>query len=997
MLHRPQTQRRRGAVLATLAICIIFLVGLMALAIDIGMIAVARNQCQNAADSAAMAGARTINGNVAQNYNYANVPGNAVKAAVNNRVFGQTIPGDPTSLTQQNAYTYQSGQVTVAVGAYSYVYNDSNVATEGFQLQFPKTDGTAPYSAVQATVNFAGNFAFARVFGLSTFNTSAVATAIHRPRDVMVVLDLSGSMRFQSLPGVPMSGSNAYPSSGSSARTQSMNPDPIFPTFGHYSAVAAAALQNSNQSFIAVTGESVDPSNVTSTQNSGPPVCADFYANAVGVPPGPGNVAFSTAPTSYATTPGGDNYLPKNGTSTTPPTYASTVQEITNGKVFQGYTNPPYTGYTGPTVPEWSGYTQGPNYWGKTFFIWPPDPRGPATATADATNAANWANNGSKDWRQRFFFKVNNSSGALGWLDHNNILFNGDGHFNNPATNTTVTENGASVAYHWRVNYAAIFQWLFNDPSGTNPFPATLQAGRIRYYTKLPDPSDTTLNTRFWAADVAGNSGQLSDPSERFWKDYIHFILGLQGTGPGTYTRYQPNGGGPWLTSLIGNGDTYQWGASFQIKDRPDPSDTSAYQTAQVNKSGGYAAGYSGAINIASLTDVPLVGDTVTIGSDSTQYKVAAISSSSVTLNQALVKACNNNDTVSFWPYMDYNDNPYRPRHQFWFGPQTFVDWLGNYNLITLVNNTSPHHWWPGNCHEAHAWACKVGVQTAIGDIQNNHPNDFVGMTFFSSPMYSNSGHGHHNRACVSFGRNYQQMIDSLWFPPTTVTGGVSEISPFDPDMFQVPRSDGGTSPGMGFMIAYNQLSSSLNLRFYATPSSTYRGSAGGLGRQGANRLIIFETDGFPNTRSVASFQSAGVDSFYPIRIKNPADLTSGSNVEWPSGGGYSDNEVFSVIQQIVAPTTASDPGYSTPLRPVLIYGIGYGSIFDPANAGTSSQNTALAFLQNVQYYGNTSPSASTPIPASQLIYGSNQQRINSMRAAFTSILQSGVQVSLIQ
>ena len=66
----------------------------------------------------------------------------------------------------------------------------------------------------------------------------------------------------------------------------------------------------------------------------------------------------------------------------------------------------------------------------------------------------------------------------------------------------------------------------------------------------------------------------------------------------------------------------------------------------------------------------------------------------------------------------------------------TFVDWLGNYNLSPGEQHR-PHHWWPGNCHEAHAWACKVGIQTAIDDIQNNHPNDFVGMTFFSSPKYS--------------------------------------------------------------------------------------------------------------------------------------------------------------------------------------------------------------------------------------------------------------------
>ena len=32
-----------------------------------------------------------------------------------------------------------------------------------------------------------------------------------------------------------------------------------------------------------------------------------------------------------------------------------------------------------------NGYTQGPGYWGKTFFVWPPDP------------------NPTNDWRQVYF------------------------------------------------------------------------------------------------------------------------------------------------------------------------------------------------------------------------------------------------------------------------------------------------------------------------------------------------------------------------------------------------------------------------------------------------------------------------------------------------------------------------------------------------------------------------------------------------------------------
>ena len=88
-----------------------------------------------------------------------------------------------------------------------------------------------PYTAVKVTINFKGNLAFGRVFGLKTFNAQAFATAAHRPRDVVIIMDLSGSMRYQSLPGTPSSGT----------RTTSMQAD-VFPKFGHYSATSSACF-----------------------------------------------------------------------------------------------------------------------------------------------------------------------------------------------------------------------------------------------------------------------------------------------------------------------------------------------------------------------------------------------------------------------------------------------------------------------------------------------------------------------------------------------------------------------------------------------------------------------------------------------------------------------------------------------------------------------------------------------------------------------------------
>src|SRR5262249_26288255 len=155
------------------------------------------------------------------------------------------------------------------------------------------------------------------------------------------------------------------------------------------------------------------------------------------------------------------------------------------------------------------------------------------------------------DWRQRFFVAVNTATNAPSWVNHNTILFDntGSGAFmKRPGNTTTVTENGASVTYDFRVNYAAILYWLTRSP---NPFPPTLQAGRLRYYPAIPDGTDRTLNNRWWTT----NPSSLSN-DERFWKEYIDFVLGYTGTGANTYNRFQ---NGVPISSLIGNGDYYTW------------------------------------------------------------------------------------------------------------------------------------------------------------------------------------------------------------------------------------------------------------------------------------------------------------------------------------------------------------------------------------------------------------------------------------------------------
>lgn len=971
MSARRKQGSRRGAILPLVAICLVGLMGLLALAIDVGLVAVARSQAQNAADAASMAGARTINGSAT--YNYAAMPVNAVQTAVNNQILGKAIVGDPNKIQTAGSDVFTSGQVTIQGGAYAYIYDDNNSANEGFKITMPGRPNGEPYSAARVTVAGSSSVNFGRIFGASSFPVQATATAIHRPRDVVIIMDLSGSMRFQSLPGIYLSGSTAYPSSAY-PRTKSMNPDPDYPQFGHYSATSTAALYG-NTSY-STGSEMVDPCNLSYTSNSGPPIIEGFYSSG-------STKAFTRGDSAKSTTPGGDDCPKYNGN------YVLTVNSYLNGA----------TGET--TLRNWlnngygssfAGYTEGPGYWGKTFFVWPPDPRG---SDLDPTVAANHADNGAKDWRQRFFFKFRNST--LYWLDHNTLLFNPSGSpatstssttaiFRAPNTDVTVTENGASVTYQMRINYAAILKWLRTSPMH---FPSQMTTGRIKYYTSIPNPdSDTTINSRFWA------NSSLSD-SEAFWKEYIDFMLGFVASG----TTYNTNRGNTPYSSMIGSGDLYKWGSTnIQISQAPDCN-----YTGLVNNSGGYTSGGSTlkvdtVKNFSGSTMSPSVGHFIRINYRNQIHKITNISSSSgthtLTLDTPLVVSVGDNAMVQFYTsiprYMNHTDNPYRPRLQYWFGPLSFVDWLGNYQTGKF--------WWPGNVHEAQNWACKAGIQTAIDDIKNNHPNDFIGMTFFSDPRTGTSdSSGLHNRAVIPLGRNYDQLKASLWFPPSTITGGVSTINATDADFQNVPRASGGTAPGMGLMIAYNLLSNSTNsLRLYAEPSGTYRGNAGGLGRKGANRLVILETDGAPNTRAFASMGGSGKDSYYKVRVKYPEQPLSSSN-EYPSGGTYSSTEVYNVVKQICADETASPPGFSNPRKTALVYALGYGTLFDPASSSTAQSN-ALTFLQTVQFHGNTASTQNgADFPTWQRIYGTNTQRIDRLRAAFTNIMQAGIQVSLIE
>jgi Flp pilus assembly protein TadG len=838
MLQRGRKRDRRGVVVVLLLVSIMALVAFMALSIDLGMIAVARTQCQDAADTAAMTGARTLNGTTANNANnnYANATPNAIAAATGNTILGAAI---------------SSSQVNVSVGRYVYVS-----ANQDFEGQFP---GPSNYnwSLVQAQIsaNVTSQLAFSKALNFTGGTVQATSTAVHRPRDIAVVLDYSGSMRFSSLLGTD------YATSTRSCN----NADTLVPAWGHYSSGSA------NMSASSFTAP-YDEANITATTNdSRPPVCADFYQDSSGTP------AWSLASASYASTPGGDPFLKVNKNAGA--TFATTPADLLNiGSVSLSTRDNTFetSGYAayGMNPSAAQGYSQGPGYYGKTFFLWPPDP--------------------TNDWRKTFFTYPGSSTA----MDDNSRLWDSNGNWLAPGNST------------YAINYAAILNWIKNV--GPNPFPSQLESGKIVYYTSIPSTIDTS-------------SFPPSDLNQRFWKDYIDYALGL--------IQLSSNS---WEVINNGNSGTYSGNGG----------------------EGGYGVDFSWG-----------------------NVRITAKSS----LQQSSGK----------YPYMYYGDNPLRPKLHFWFGPLTMVDCMGNYNVwYDVTPYCSRFCWWPGTCHEAPMYACKLGIQAAITDIQNNHPNDQVALTMFSVPQSSSSDTSgtRFNRVRVGLSQNYTNMQNSLWYPPNTIIGSQTTVTPYDSDNLEVPRAMGGTCYAMPLMQCYNQFSSNSSLVNYNPGAPS--GDAGGNGRRGAQKIIIFETDGAPNTSASATFQNSGAyNSYYKIRYNSSNPGSS----EFPSSiNGYNDNDptvtgqINTICNQICALDSASSPGYSTSSKPVLIHCLGFGPQFAPSGA-TRAAN--IATLNAMQVIGSVNDN----MPSYKIIYGTQSQVVNDLQQAFTQILQSGVQVSLIQ
>ena len=901
--------RRKGTIIPTLAVSLIGIVSCIALGIDLGLIAVARVQTQSAADAGALAGVRAMSADPA--ISQAAVKTMAKDAALA-AVLDNSVISKPLLATD----------VSSKVGIYYY---DRTSTPQQFRILTNDTSQTNPtngavenWSALQISVTTQQPTYFARVMGITQFTMTTEATSVHRPRDMALILDFSGSMQFSSWNTVPYSGTVSG----------SMNPDPNIPNFGPWSRYQLA--NNTRLRRVTNYGTSpyiIAPSNYTmDSAGSGPAIVRDFncipdarstgvvsfaalqnafvqqadpdtlyepytpaYTAALGVDwwsatakvgtPAPTNFATQTdTPIAYI----GDLWPRRNRrvSATATEQYARTVYHYLSDS--SSTSNGHRKNNTDPNAPigdmdpsnDWEtvgydgnldgrlfkGFSMGPGYYGKTFFMWPPDPRTPAGVDpADAGYVAG-------DWRKRFYHYPGNTSQRM---DDNSRLFMAgtDGRIR-PANANTYT-----------VDYEAVLRWIkFVGPA---VFPPNLRAGRVLYYRHIP-------------SDVNTGTGSAEERLDKvFWREYINHVLGADAD--------QDDANLSNRRTLLGiSGNSWNGDATIRI-------------TAKSSLTG--QDGISG----------------------------------------------NADD-----PYMHYNDVPRSPLLHYWFGPMSMIDFI-------VQNNTFERNWAPGTCHEAQSWQLKAGVNSALADIEKNHPNDQAALIYFN---HSNA----YNTAVVSMGRDYNRMRNALFFPKSLLSSLGDETAEFRPYSLawsdqspysggttprNIPNSAGSTCPHQGLLVAYNEFSS--------------RTSPAYNGRRGAAKVVILETDGIPNYSYTNTYVNGGAYNSY---------YTLGS----ATGGGAS--QARTATQAICALDTAGNPGYSGSLT-ARVHAIGFGDIFN--NMADSSAITAANFLLDIQKDGKTSPTSATSIESYKIITGDFNTRIGRLRDALTRIMQSGVQVSLVK
>jgi len=1031
------------------ALCLVGLCAFAAMAIDLGILAAARTQCQNCADSASLGSTRSLD----------NKPTSTNSNRPNAESSLDTIVGQNNLLSGN----FSTGNITSKrYGVYDY---NAAVTPPRFEVSYPSTvpvgrSWTATEVEVSGTFNtffgrISGLDSAGKVTGVNTLTTAARAVAVYRPRDMAMVLDMSGSMKF----GCVVSANGVY-----------LSNDPVIPKMSHYQryndyittnpnagATGGSAAGRQNPLFTIKqyvrtdTAEVYAPSNVTVENAGGPPAVKDFYYTPSNLN-SPGTAALTPAPNMSAVAPATplprafhhwdpsvanandpDNYLPatfdygswssnynaanfilyptpdafgdqsaanligdrlprKSGAErkTTPGTWDPTAADgaAINVAEYLGWINK-YTGGTPPgnnSLPTPAINNASAKVNNTTFVRTAGGPT--AGTTAATTYAVNWNQFRDATWeRYGYDLDVNayvanrpadwdpgidpetpapiNPTDARGYAA-------GDARRAWWATNkSTLVNEGRYKGFVMGPGYwgKSFFMW---PPDPRTPTDDTIPATASNYV-----PGDWRIrflyNTSFTRLNVNVDNGTAGGIVEN-----VSQVTLRNGNGDPTNT-FAINYGAvlKWIKSPpMSLPPNLRAGRVRYYTSIPDDVDTSTGATQDKRFWRAYIDYVMKQTGMAAHETRGWPE-----GAGSTTHNIFQGELTGYDVDAAGLRPADPR------PYTNYLDNPSRPRHHYWFGPHSMLAFLNSENS------------WAGTVHETQTWQLKAGVNSVLDDIRNNHPNDAVGLCYFSA-----GGYGFTSVGCS---QDFELLKASLFYPNELVNNGkvwtepTAEFDAFDTGMNwrgnnRVQNAQGGTDPQIGFAVAFNILAPStastpalpsipgagvqVNGRSVATQAVSGR-----RGRRGASKIIVFETDGVPNNTRSANFNAAGFNSFYAI------NTGSGSGGD-PKGAAYA---IIDQMRKNTSTTTGGDSGLSLASSKAKVYSIGFGDLF--GLPGNTRNIDARAFLLEVQKRGGTSSAADTAIPSYQIITGAYQDRIDSLRVAFERILQSGVQVTLIE
>lgn len=182
-LHsRTSQNHRHGTILVLTAVLMVVLLGFVAMTVDIGFIELTRTQLQSAADASALSGAMELSGIDDPALVRANARNAVVQTAAMHRA------GDQTTVAIDPVADITFGKLTW------------NGNSQNYKIQWGEDQ--TPYNVIKVramrTTGAGGDnrlpLFFAPAIGSKKADVGAEAIATFQPRDIMVVLDFSGSM-----------------------------------------------------------------------------------------------------------------------------------------------------------------------------------------------------------------------------------------------------------------------------------------------------------------------------------------------------------------------------------------------------------------------------------------------------------------------------------------------------------------------------------------------------------------------------------------------------------------------------------------------------------------------------------------------------------------------------------------------------------------------------------------------------------------------------------